>query len=196
MPSCALSCTWPILTAVSSPLLTRLESDLSADFPIGVPLALSSSACVSRARLGWRLTTLFGNTAFMPIAAPKKKRSLLPLLTVVFLLSYGLMTMLIVEQGEAIQSQRNLIQVLQKDSMELWAMRGKAQTAINAAKARAQAQAATKSPSTHGQVGTPSTQVQKQHSQTQAGKAANSKTALPPVPAADMGDQRRVLITM
>jgi hypothetical protein len=134
----------------------------------------------------------------MPIAAPKKKWSLLPLLTVVFLLSYGLMTMLIVEQGEAIQSQRNLIQVLQRDSMELWAMRGKAQIAANAARARAQAkaQAATKSPSTQEQVGTPSTQVQKQHSHTQAGKAANSKTALPPVPASDMGDQRRVLITL
>ena len=45
-------------------------------------------------------------------AVPKKKRSLLPLLTVVFLLSYGLMTMLIVEQGSVIQSQRNLIKIL------------------------------------------------------------------------------------
>ena len=106
------------------------------------------------------------------------------------------MTLLIVEQGEAIQSQRNLIQVLQQDSMELWAMRGKAQAATNAAKARAQARAAAKSPSTQGRVETPSTQAQNQHSQTQASKAAKSKTALPPVPGADMGDQRRVLITL
>jgi hypothetical protein len=105
------------------------------------------------------------------------------------------MTLLIVEQGEAIQSQRNLIQVLQKDSMELWAMRGKAQAAVNEAKARAKAQAAAKSPSTPGKVGTPSTQVQK-HSQTAANKAAKPQTALPPVPAAGLGDQRRVLITL
>ena len=37
------------------------------------------------------------------IEVPKKKRSLLPLLTVLFLFSYGLMTVLIVEQGSAIQ---------------------------------------------------------------------------------------------
>jgi hypothetical protein len=185
-----------MLTAVSSPLLTVLESALSSDLPIGGPLALSRSACACGARLGWRLTTLFGNTAILPISAPKKKRSLLPVLTIVFLLSYGLMTLLIVEQGEAIQSQHNLIQVLQKDSMELWAMRGKVQAATNAAKARAQAQAAAKSPSIQGRVGTPSTQEQNQHSQTQASKAAKSKTALPPVPGADMGDQRRVLITL
>ncbi|MGA7472565.1 MAG: hypothetical protein WBW60_07530 [Candidatus Sulfotelmatobacter sp.] len=48
--------------------------------------------------------------------APKKKGSLLPLLTVVFLISYGLMTVLIVEQNEAIQSQQSLIQILLGDS--------------------------------------------------------------------------------
>ena len=51
------------------------------------------------------------------IAAPKKKRSLLPLLTVLFLFSYGLMTVLVVEQGSTIQSQRNMIQVLMRDSV-------------------------------------------------------------------------------
>ena len=76
------------------------------------------------------MTTLFGSTAVMPItvpnAVPKKKRTLVPLLTVVFLLSYGLMTMLIVEQGSVIQSQRNLIKILMSDSAELWTMKGKA----------------------------------------------------------------------
>jgi hypothetical protein len=42
----------------------------------------------------------------MPIAVPKKKLSLLPLLTVLFAVSYGLMTVLIVEQGSTIQSPR------------------------------------------------------------------------------------------
>ena len=51
---------------------------------------------------------------------------MLPLLTALFLISYGLMTLLIVEQGSTIQSQRTLIQQLLGDSTELSALKGKA----------------------------------------------------------------------
>jgi hypothetical protein len=131
----------------------------------------------------------------MPIAvpnpAPKKRRSLLPLLTVVFLASYALMTMLIVEQGGVIQQQRNLIQVLQTDSTELWAIKGKAvveKAGRDNAKKNAngmqapEANKKTQSPSAPGG----------QRTQTQA----KPHIQLPPVPAADMGDNRRVLITL
>ena len=50
---------------------------------------------------------------------------MLPILTVLFLLSYGLMTLLIVEQGSTIQSQRAMIQLLLGDSSELFAMKAK-----------------------------------------------------------------------
>ena len=51
--------------------------------------------------MGCHLTTLFGTNALPTVAtievpAPPKKRGWLPLLTVLFLISYGLMTMLIV----------------------------------------------------------------------------------------------------
>ncbi len=144
----------------------------------------------------------------MPIAAPKKKRSLLPLLTVLFLFSYGLMTALIVEQGSAIQAQRNLITILMRDSTELWAAKGKAisdqQVAQADAKTRAhtpsaQAQApSSQTPSTQ----TPSTQapltqaVPQHHSQSRAGKVAKPETQLPPVPASDLVDRRRALSTI
>jgi len=144
----------------------------------------------------------------MPIAAPKKKRSLLPLLTVLFLFSYGLMTVLIVEQGSAIQAQRNLITILMRDSTELWAAKGKAisdqQVAQADAKTRAhtpsaQAQApssqtpSTQTPSTQA----PSTQaVPQHHSQSRAGKIAKPDTQLPPVPASDLVDRRRALSTI
>jgi predicted lipid-binding transport protein (Tim44 family) len=164
------------------------------------------------------LTTLFGSTVVTPIAVPKKKRSLMPLLTVVFLASYGLMTMLIVEQGSAIQAQHNLIQVLLVDSKELWAMKGKA-VADKATQARAlpgQAQGSatqaplTQAPMTQGQspsvqapstqipsTQTPSTQAAPQHHlQSRAGKSAKPKTQLPPMPASDLSDQRRALITI
>ena len=40
---------------------------------------------------------------------PKPKNAMLPILVVLFLISYGLMSVLVVEQGRTIDSQRNLI---------------------------------------------------------------------------------------
>jgi hypothetical protein len=64
-----------------------------------------------------------------PAAPPatQKKRGWLPVLTVLFLISYGLMTMLIVEQGATIESQRALLRELYRDSEELSALRAKSQ---------------------------------------------------------------------
>ena len=79
------------------------------------------------------LTTIFGNFESIEIKAvpttptPKKKRGWLPLLTILFMISYGLMTMLIVEQGQTIESQRALIRELFRDSTELSGVKMKAQ---------------------------------------------------------------------
>jgi hypothetical protein len=145
----------------------------------------------------------------MPIAATRKKRSLLPLLTVLFVLSYGLMTLLIVEQGSVIQSQRNLIKVLSRDSSALWSERGKAigdqQAAQSEAKTRTQTQApatqehSAQTPSTQNRstqtpsVQTPSTHVPQHRSQSQIGKTAKPERQLPPEPASDLVDRRRSL---
>jgi hypothetical protein len=123
----------------------------------------------------------------MTIPAQKKQRSLLPLLVVVFLGSYALMTMLIVEQGSAIQQQHNLIQVLQGDSRELWGLKAKAVADKNA-----HAQGHAQSPAKQGAT----TQVPQPHAQNQSGKAAKPKDQRPPEPAADLTDQRRTLITL
>jgi len=147
----------------------------------------------------------------MPIEVPKKKRTLLPLLTVVFLLSYGLMTMLIVEQGSVIQSQRNLIKILMRDSTELWGMRGKALADQQMAKTKAlghvpapsvQAPSnqapSSQTPSTQipssQTPSTPSTQAAPHHSPNHVGRSA--KPQHPPVPASDLVDQRRALRTI
>ena len=53
------------------------------------------------------------------IVAQKPKRALLPLLTVLFVVAYGLMTMVIVEQGNTINSQSWLIRELFHDSQLL-----------------------------------------------------------------------------
>jgi hypothetical protein len=86
---------------------------------------------------------MFGSTTVMPIQVPTKKRSLLPLLMVLFVFSYGLMTVLIVEQGSVIQTQGNLIKVLGRDSTELWSARGKAIGDQQSAQTHSRAQAPT-----------------------------------------------------
>jgi hypothetical protein len=134
----------------------------------------------------------------MPVAVPKKKRSLLPLLTVLFVFSYGLMTMLIVEQGKTIQSQRNMIQVLMPESGQFWANKGKeidarqkalTQKNSQAAAGQAQAQAPTQVPSAQ----VPATQATPQ---SRNGKVAKPQAQRPPAPASDLGDDRRMLRTI
>jgi hypothetical protein len=147
----------------------------------------------------------------MPAEVTTKKQSLLPLLTVLFLFSYGLMTVLIVEQGSVIQSQRNLIKVLGRDSTEFWSAKGKAigdqQAAQSQPQTRAQAPSA-KTPSTQApsmqspltqapSTQSPSTQAAPQrHSPSQTSKTAKRSPQLPPVPASDLVDRRRALDTI
>lgn len=54
---------------------------------------------------------------------PKRKHSLFPLLVVLFCVSYGILTMLVVEQGRTIDSQKSLIRQLFEDSTKFNAMR-------------------------------------------------------------------------
>ncbi len=71
--------------------------------------------------MGCHLWNLTGDNA-----TSKSSRSLLPVLTILFLVSYGLLTMLVVEQGRTIDSQRSLIHLLFSDSVQLSSIKGKA----------------------------------------------------------------------
>ncbi len=144
----------------------------------------------------FHLTTLFSNAA-ITIAPPidakpePKKRSWLPLLTVLFMISYGLMTMLIVEQGSTIESQRALIRELFRDSTELSSLKIKAQ------------KAKTQAPSTQAQTPSPqapSTQAPSQQApssqaapQNRAQSEKQNQFRTPTKPAADFSDERRML---
>jgi hypothetical protein len=148
------------------------------------------------------LTTLFGNSAVNnanPIDAPRTRKKLgwLPLLTVLFCLSYGLMTMLIVEQGATIESQRALIHELFRDSAELSATKMKAQQEKHMADMRLQ------NPSAKSQAAQmPSTQIpsnQVQSSQTpssQQQRVQRPQFQMPSKPASDQRDDPRALITI
>jgi hypothetical protein len=181
--------------------------------------------------LGCHLTSLFGTESLPTVAATDapvapKKHGWLPLLTILFLISYGLMTMLIVEQGRTIESQRALIRELFRDSKELSAVRMKAAQEMaesNAAKNQIPATQipetqlqVTQQPSTQSSTRYPSTQVPsaqypsaqaptKQAPSSQAGpqhraqnQSANQKPdfRMPSKPALELVDDVRVLITI
>jgi hypothetical protein len=132
-------------------------------------------------------------------ATSKAGRSLLPVLTILFLVSYGLLTMLVVEQGRTIDSQRNLIHLLFSDSVQLSSIKGKAAQKQNDAQARAQAQK--KSPPAQAAPSDQGTHSPSIH-QPQAGakNQSTSKTGRPlpqkpPKETVDQGDDRRILIS-
>ena len=144
-------------------------------------------------RSGCHLWNLTGDNA-----TRKSSRSLLPVLTILFLVSYGLLTMLVVEQGRTIDSQRSLIHLLFTDSVQLSSIKGKA---IQKQQTEARAEAQKKSPS-QPMPADPRAQSPSTH-QPQAG-AKNQSTSkvgrpLPPKPpkdTVDQGDDRRILITI
>jgi hypothetical protein len=188
----------------------------------GVPGAILLAPATSGQRGSAALTTAIDNA--VPVQAPaadkaaQKSYGWLPLLTVLFLISYGLMTMLIVEQGRTIESQRTLIRDLFHDSTELSAVK-RAQPE-KAAQRQAQnpsamtgpdAQPSTQAPAKHTpltqvpstqipSVQTPSAQVPLNQSMPQ--RRAQSQTTrqkqfqMPSRPASDLSDDRRAVITI
>ena len=142
-----------------------------------------------------------------------KKQGWLPLLVVLFLFSYGLMTMLIIEQGRTIESQRVLIRELFRDNNTLSTMK-KAQSPQPDAAAPADRSAAI-DPSTQIQsnqapsLTAPSTQIpSKKAPSTQApskqakppyrnpSPKAKSDFQMPSRPASDLADSDRSLVTI
>jgi cytoskeletal protein RodZ len=131
------------------------------------------------------LTTLFGTNALpilatVEVPAAPKKRGWLPVLVVLFLVSYSLMTMLIVEQGRTIESQRALIRELFRDSTELSAVKQKvAQENAQTSSAKTQSPV-TQNPSSQTQsTQTPSTQAPSNHypsTQAPASQTPSSQT--------------------
>jgi len=159
------------------------------------------------------LTTLLGTLESaeikaVPIAptAPAKKRGWLPLLTILFLISYGLMTMLIVEQGRTIESQRALIRDLFRDSTELSAVKMKALEQQTQSQNPSNQVPSTQVPSTqapsahrpsvHAPVKqAPSSQAEtQQHPEVQV--KPKSQFQMPSKPATDLQDGRRALKTI
>jgi len=135
-----------------------------------------------------------------PSAAPTKKQGWLPLLVVLFLISYALMTMLIVEQGQTIESQRTLIHELFRDSTELSAikMNGRQKagdapsTQVPAAQTPSQHLPSTQAPNRQA----PSSQAGPQHRAPNSAATQKPRFKLPSKPASDLVDDNRTLLTI
>jgi hypothetical protein len=119
---------------------------------------------------------------------------LLPLLTVLFLISYSLLTMLVMEQGRTIESQKLLIRQLFTDSGELTALKSGAVQKHNAeVQAQAEANAHSQSQAPSSSQGTPRSNAPSDHS---TGKLRRPAPHKPPQVTSDTADERRALISI
>ena len=120
-----------------------------------------------------RVPSLDGKPILVATPSPKPSHSALPILVVLFVISYSLMTLLVFEQARTIESQRGLIHSLFQDSSQLSRLKIEALQTQRAA-AQAQTEAAE-----HSQGKTPSTQDKKQDPSKAGPNAGKHKQALP-----------------
>lgn len=124
------------------------------------------------------------------IVVSRKRNGMLPILVVLFLISYGLMSMLVVEQGRTIESQRGLIRDLFNDSTNLNAMKMK-----EILRERTTTQPSAKA---GARTVVPQLQVSPRRG-TQSKNAVRTQTPAlqkPPKPTADNDDARRIPLTV
>jgi hypothetical protein len=144
----------------------------------------------------------------LPEAKPKRKHTMLPILIVLFLVSYGLMSLLTVEQDRTISAQRALIRSLLGDSSELTSLKGKLmqkQYADAQAQAKAGSRSQAQNPSTQiPSAQDPLTQVpmtqdkpgSNAQSSHNAGKLKRQMPPKPPLGISDIVDGRRIVKTI
>jgi hypothetical protein len=158
--------------------------------------------------LSWTQDIVVAIPQALPAPKAKRKHSLLPILIVLFLVSYGLMCLLAVEQDRTIAAQRYLIRSLLGDSSELSNLKGKL-IQKQYAEAQAQAKAGSRSQAQTPLTQVPSTQApttqapmtqdkpggnaQSSHN---AGKARKTLPPKPPLGISDIVDGRRIVETI
>jgi hypothetical protein len=161
----------------------------------GVQAAFTLMPAALGRRLGSQLLSWTQDIAVtfppaQPELKPKRKHSMLPVLIVLFLISYGLMALLAVEQDQTIASQRSLITSLFNDSVELSSLKGRFLQKQHAQGHGSAAQTpSTQTPST------PDTPGGTAHSNHNASKLRKVPQR-PPLGIADIVDGRRIVKTI
>jgi hypothetical protein len=127
------------------------------------------------------------------VAARTKSRpaALLPLLVILFIVSYSILTLLVFEQGQTIESQRSLIRQLLRDSTQLAALKGKvAHDDGKPVHDKASAQMDRKDKDAESGNAAPGAKGSDKDTK-RPGKSARSTKETPGKPAADLEDVRR-----
>jgi hypothetical protein len=138
--------------------------------------------------LGGTLTVIY--TAQSEVAQEKTRGALLPLLVILFLISYGILTLLVVEQGRTIDAQRNLLREMLKDSTQLASLKNKLAREDSG---QPRDKATTQSDQKEAVSGSsPSVAPKMPSKETKhPGKTARTLKSIPEKPAADLQDVRR-----
>jgi hypothetical protein len=124
-------------------------------------------------------------------AVPQKKTTgvLLPMLVVLFLFSYGILTFLVIEQGRTIDAQRGLLREMLKDSTQLAALKSKmAQGSAHSQETTASQSEQKSAPAANATGASPKAPSKDlKH----PSKSARKAKEVPQAPAADLQDVRR-----
>jgi hypothetical protein len=113
---------------------------------------------------------------------------------ILFIVSYGILTLLVFKQAETIESQRGLIREMLKDSTQLAALKGKPDGGDSQ---KMQSKAAAQAGGKDAKSGNPAAATRKSDKGTdnketrRPGKSTRSTKQVPGKPAADLEDVRR-----
>lgn len=121
---------------------------------------------------------------------PRKSRpALLPLLLILFVVSYSILTMLVVEQGRTIEAQRSLLREMLKDSTQLSAIKSKL-AREESGRTPGKPAAQPRKDADPGNSGSARPKVPAGEAR-RPGKSAHTMKQVPERPAADLQDVRR-----
>jgi hypothetical protein len=135
------------------------------------------------------LTVIRSAECVAALKTTTRPTAVLPLLVILFIVSYGILTMLVFEQGKTIESQRGLIREMLKDSTQLATLKGK--LARDDSK-RSQDKASAPAEQKDADSGNPAAGAKGADKETKRpGKSDHSTKQAPRRPAADMEDVRR-----
>ena len=109
---------------------------------------------------------------------------------VLFLISYGILTLLVVEQGKTIEAQRSLLREMLKDSQQLAMLKDKLAREVPV-QARDKAAASTEQKQAVSGTSPSATPKAPGKETKRQGKSAQIKKEAPEKPAADLQDVRR-----
>ena len=142
------------------------------------------------------MTVIYSTECLAPSPKTTKQPvAILPLLVILFIVSYGLLTLLVFEQGQTIESQRSLIREMLKDSTQLAALKDKlARDDSKTGREKASAPAEHKGANpNNANPGSPAAGAKGPDKEAKRpGKSTHSMKVVPEKPAADLEDVRRL----